>query len=276
MRSDQKNEVLALYLGFFVTLAFALIPSISYYAIGALVLQAFYALIRYMSTTEPTFRSHLFNYLLGVGVSFIVFFVLTIQSQAFRFEILKALTGAVSGTGYKYDAAVPFGFAALIMGVEVLFALFWPIILISRGLYLLNTGLPISAGFRTPAGSSPNAKTALFHGKDNSGTRSDHQAGTGYLLSAILQNGNVVRYQVPNSSSKVIGRGSDADIVFNDDTVSRRHAMIEVRDGMAFIKDLGSENRTKVGGREVGFNPVELRPSETLQLGAVNVTISAL
>lgn len=279
MRPDQKNEVLVLYLGYFVTLAFGLIPSISYYAIGALVLQAFYALIRYMSANEPVFRSHLHNYLLGVGVSFVVILVLVIQAQALNFEVMKALTGALSGSVYRYDSAIPFGYVAFMLIAEVIFAVFWPIVLIARGLYLLNTGEPISAGFRKAAmGGSygGGAKTVLFNGRNNPSGAGGQAAQTGYLLSAILESGNVVRFQVPNGSSKVIGRGSSCDVVFDDPTVSRTHAMIEVRDGQAFIKDLGSMSGTKVGGRPVGFNPAEMRTSDTLQIGAVNVTISAL
>jgi hypothetical protein len=276
MRPDQKNEVLALYLGYFVTLAFGLIPSISYYAIGALVLQAFYAFIRYMSASEPIFRSHLFNYLLGVGVSFIVAFVLTIQGQAFGLEVMKALTGAVSGTGYKYDSAVPAAYVVFMMVVEILFAIFWPIVLISRGLYLLNTGVPIFVGFRKQAGAAPGVKTALFRGQDYAGSRARQTSGSGYLLSAILQNGSVVQAQLHNSSAKVIGRDSSSDLHLDDPTVSRRHALIEVRDGIATVKDLGSANGTKIAGRKIGFNPVEMQASDTLQIGAIKLTISAL
>jgi len=273
MRADQKNEVLFLYIGYFVTLAFGLIPSISYYAIGALVLQAFYALIRYMSAHDPVFKSHLHSYLLGVGVSFAVILILAIQAQAFGFEIMKALTGAVSGTSYTYDSAIPFPYAAFLMVAEVLFAVFWPIILIARGLYLLNSGEPVFARFGKPAGVNV-PRTAPFAGRDNVTERL--KPSNGYMLSAILDGGQVVRFQLTGTSSKVIGRGAACDIVFEDPTVSRTHAIIETRDGQAFIKDLGSNNGTKVGGRSIGFNPVEIRPSETLQVGAVNVTISAL
>src|SRR6185312_11488092 len=272
MRADQKNEALALYLGFFVTLAFILIPSISYYALGALVLEAFYAFIRYMSTNEPVFRSHLFNYLLGVGVSFIVFLVLTIQAQAFGFELLKALTCAATGSGYKYDSAVPFGVAAVVMGIEGLFAIVWPIVLISRGLYLINTGGPVSSGFRAaPAGAAGLPKTALF-----ARTEASARSAGGCLLSAVLADGRVLRYQVENQTSKSIGRDTDSDFLLDDPTVSRRHAVIEVREGVAYLKDVGSQNGTKASGRPVGFNAVPLRPSDTFEIGSVKVTISAL
>lgn len=277
MRSDQKNEILVLYLGYFVTLALGLIPTISYYALGVLVLQAFYALIRYMSTSETVFRSHLFNYLLGVGVSFAIFLVMGIQVLALGVEIQKAFIGSIFGTGFKSHSAVSFGYAAFMMLIEFLVAIFWPIVLISRGLYLLSTGVPIFAGFRKAAGAPAGAKTAIFAARETREISSGGQSNNaGYLLSAILPNGNVVRQKLPNSSMNVIGRDSSSDLLIDEPTVSRRHAMIEIRDGVAFVKDLGSTSGTKVGGRNVGFNPVELRPSDTLQIGAVSVTISAL
>lgn len=279
MRSDQRKEVLVLYLGFFVTLAFALLPSISYYAVGALFLQAFYSLIRYMSASEPVFRSHLFNYMLAIGVSFAVLLVLTIQSQALLgFELTKALAAAFTGTLYKYDAAVPFGFALFIMFAEVMFAIFWPIVLIARGLFNLNTGVPIFASFRAAAAQAGSAKTALVDRPAAGGSQFTRQSGTrgGFLLSAILPDGRVVRHQLQNNSSTLIGRDSTADLRLDDTAVSRRHALIEVRDGVAVIKDLDSENLTKVDGRQVGFNPVEVRPSDMLEIGPVKITVSAL
>lgn len=272
MRFDHRNETLALYLGYFVTLAFGLIPSISYYAIGVLVLQAFYALIRYTGSTEPVFRSHLFNYLLGVGGSFIVVFILALQTQAFGFEFLKALTGAFSGIGYRYDSAVPAAYVIFMMVVETLFAIFWPIVLIARGLYNLNTGVPIFAGFRKAMATPFGEKTIAI----NPESANKMSGGSGFLLSAIMDNGQVVRFPVPNASSKVIGRHTESDMLLDDPTVSRKHAMIEVRDGLAFVKDLDSLSGTFIGDRKVGFNPVQIYPSDTIQIGAIKVKVSAL
>ena len=49
----------------------------------------------------------------------------------------------------------------------------------------------------------------------------------------------------------VVGRSSDLDMVLVEEMVSRRHAMIGLRDGVATIEDLGSTNGTFVNGEKV-------------------------
>jgi len=48
-----------------------------------------------------------------------------------------------------------------------------------------------------------------------------------------------------------LGRGSTMDVQLNDAEVSRRHAMLEIRDEEATIQDLGSTNGTFVAGERV-------------------------
>ena len=45
-----------------------------------------------------------------------------------------------------------------------------------------------------------------------------------------------------------LGRGSNMDIQIKDSEVSRRHAMLEVRDGSVVLVDMGATNGTWVGG----------------------------
>jgi hypothetical protein len=49
----------------------------------------------------------------------------------------------------------------------------------------------------------------------------------------------------------VLGRSSACELVFTDDTVSRRHAELRVADGRWILRDLGSSNGTWVNGRRV-------------------------
>ncbi|MEM1415990.1 MAG: FHA domain-containing protein [Myxococcota bacterium] len=50
----------------------------------------------------------------------------------------------------------------------------------------------------------------------------------------------------------VIGRGSKtADLPIKDGNISRRHAVIVLRDGVHFIKDLGSTNGIEFAGRRI-------------------------
>ncbi len=48
--------------------------------------------------------------------------------------------------------------------------------------------------------------------------------------------------------STVIGRGRNADLVLNEATISRAHALFGYDAGKAFVQDLGSTNGTLVNG----------------------------
>jgi pSer/pThr/pTyr-binding forkhead associated (FHA) protein len=68
-----------------------------------------------------------------------------------------------------------------------------------------------------------------------------------------------------------LGRSSDCELVFGDDTVSRHHARLELRDGRWFLVDLDSSNGTLVNGRRV--HDVEVRPGDRIRLGAAGFTL---
>jgi hypothetical protein len=69
----------------------------------------------------------------------------------------------------------------------------------------------------------------------------------------------------------VIGRSSACELVVADDTVSRRHAALELRQGGWRIVDLGSTNGTWVNGRRVV--EAEVLAGDELQLGAARFRI---
>lgn len=69
----------------------------------------------------------------------------------------------------------------------------------------------------------------------------------------------------------VLGRSSACALVLRDDTVSRRHAALELRDGGWWILDLGSSNGTWLNGRRVA--EAEVRAGDDLQLGAVRLRL---
>ena len=63
----------------------------------------------------------------------------------------------------------------------------------------------------------------------------------------------------------VLGRSSGCQLVFADDTVSRRHAELRLVDGRWMLRDLGSSNGTWVNGRRV--MEAEVAPGDDVQLG---------
>jgi hypothetical protein len=67
------------------------------------------------------------------------------------------------------------------------------------------------------------------------------------------------------------GRAPDCALVFADDTVSRHHARLELRDGRWFLVDLDSSNGTLVNGRRVRDS--EVRAGDEIRLGAAGFTL---
>jgi diguanylate cyclase (GGDEF)-like protein len=71
-------------------------------------------------------------------------------------------------------------------------------------------------------------------------------------------------------SSTLIGRAADADIVVDDEGVSRRHAkLIRFENGVVLLKDLGSTNGTFVNGKQVKTHP--LADGDRVQVGTTAI-----
>lgn len=70
--------------------------------------------------------------------------------------------------------------------------------------------------------------------------------------------------------SIVIGRRESCDIVLKDNSVSRRHARLELHRGRYTVIDLGSTNGTMVNG--VKINKRVLEPGDVLTMGATVCT----
>jgi FHA domain/Domain of unknown function (DUF1707) len=79
-------------------------------------------------------------------------------------------------------------------------------------------------------------------------------AGGGLLQASGLRSGQLV-----------IGRSPSCELVFDDDTVSRRHAALRCEEGHWYLADLGSSNGTWVNGRRV-FH-VEVVAGDEVALG---------
>ena len=136
---------------------------------------------------------------------------------------------------------------------------------------MIGTGRPVFAGFANEEEAPP--RTKIFAGSNGTSVSS----GSSMLLSGILPNGSIVKASLEiGRLPLVIGRDvSDAQIAIGDDSISRRHAVIENLNGQIVIRDLGSTNGTKLNGREIGFAPENLRPSDTIKVGSIQLTISS-
>jgi pSer/pThr/pTyr-binding forkhead associated (FHA) protein len=80
--------------------------------------------------------------------------------------------------------------------------------------------------------------------------------------------GSVVRIDKPRMT---IGR-ANADLTLNDTEASRQHAVLEVRDAVITVADLGSTNGTLVGGEKIA-RPVELSDKSEFQVGATTLML---
>jgi pSer/pThr/pTyr-binding forkhead associated (FHA) protein len=72
-------------------------------------------------------------------------------------------------------------------------------------------------------------------------------------------------------ASTVIGRGTAADLVLNEATISRAHALLAFRGEQLFVQDLGSTNGTLVNG--VNGQQVDLKNSDEIKMGRLVLRI---
>lgn len=70
-----------------------------------------------------------------------------------------------------------------------------------------------------------------------------------------------------------IGRSDESDIVLNDPSVSRAHAVVEIVAGQAMLRDLESTNGTYLNGRRIRAE--RLRDGDELQLGNTHLRFEA-
>jgi pSer/pThr/pTyr-binding forkhead associated (FHA) protein len=71
--------------------------------------------------------------------------------------------------------------------------------------------------------------------------------------------------------STVIGRGRNADLVLNEATISRAHALFGYEGALAFVQDLGSTNGTLVNGAREHRRP--LAQGDELRMGKLVIKV---
>jgi pSer/pThr/pTyr-binding forkhead associated (FHA) protein len=69
-----------------------------------------------------------------------------------------------------------------------------------------------------------------------------------------------------------IGSSNDSDVVVDEASVSRVHALFEQLGGVWFVEDLGSRNGTYVNGQRISGRRV-VRPGDEIRLGVVRVVL---
>jgi len=74
-----------------------------------------------------------------------------------------------------------------------------------------------------------------------------------------------------DNGRNVIGRTMECGLFLSDESVSRRHAEVDIRDGMALVRDMGSTNGTKINGVEIGKIAQRLQDGDQIQLSSTIV-----
>ena len=98
----------------------------------------------------------------------------------------------------------------------------------------------------------------------------------GWLLSGIMPDGKMLKLNIPPlDRNLIIGRDTSVDLVIQDTSISREHASIQISRGQIWISDLKSTNGSSVNGRPLAVDPVELRISDTIKLGSIQLSLSA-
>jgi two-component system, NtrC family, response regulator AtoC len=90
----------------------------------------------------------------------------------------------------------------------------------------------------------------------------------------VFQGALPTPHRLPERGRIVIGRGAgDADIVVDDRSLSRRHAVLELHDdGSLTVEDLGSTNGTRVRGARCE-GPTPIVPGEVFSLGRLTLAV---
>ena len=85
----------------------------------------------------------------------------------------------------------------------------------------------------------------------------------------VIEGDNARAYPLPVQGTLIVGRAEECEIRIDHPSLSRRHAAIEVDRGV-WIKELGSTNGTRLGGRRLRPEErVPLPPGELVEIGPV-------
>ena len=81
------------------------------------------------------------------------------------------------------------------------------------------------------------------------------------------------RHLIDGSRSLVIGRSHQCDIVIDDESISRRHAILTLGDTIT-VEDLGSANGTRVRGVRLGAeSPSAITVGESVVVGSITLIL---
>lgn len=85
----------------------------------------------------------------------------------------------------------------------------------------------------------------------------------------VFRDGQLINVQQFSEPQIVFGRGGDAQVALEDDSVSPIHALLEERESKVFISDLGSQTGTYLSGKRVLES--EIKSGEEIKIGPFSI-----
>jgi transcriptional regulator with PAS, ATPase and Fis domain len=98
-------------------------------------------------------------------------------------------------------------------------------------------------------------------------------ARAGHFQLVVIGDGAVATYALPEHAEVTIGRGHACDIRIDDESISRRHAVLQIG-GKLTIEDLGSANGTQVRGHKLKLgHPATISAGELVGIGNLSILL---
>lgn len=83
----------------------------------------------------------------------------------------------------------------------------------------------------------------------------------------------IKRFNIKDGWKLTIGRGADADVIVDNTAISRKHASLELKDGLYILTDLESLNGTFVNGKRIkGY--LNIDQDDVIKLGKFGLSIA--
>lgn len=98
-------------------------------------------------------------------------------------------------------------------------------------------------------------------------------APSGFYVTIVTSAGSTTKKV--DGDVLTVGRAENCDLTINQDTLSRRHLTVSLRDGFCWVEDHGSSNGTFVSGRRIQpHTPVRLKPDDQVSMGQAGARLS--
>jgi len=94
------------------------------------------------------------------------------------------------------------------------------------------------------------------------------------VIFETIQRG-VHHYHKIDSFPVTVGRAFDNDVILQDVTISAHHLVIEKEDDKLYIRNLSTENGTKMGRKKLGDERVEVSTPSSFQLSSIKARLLA-